>query len=289
VTRVTLCSAKGSPGVTTLSCVLGAVWPTGRNVVVAECDPSGGDVAGRFQLSVQLGMTSLILIERQRAMQPVDHMAHTQQLPGGLDVLVGPAGADSATSLDHELGLSSSDLVADDCDLLVDCGRLLPSAVGQEKMMRGADEVLLLVRPDLVGIAHARWAASKIKELSPTAASVLIFGTGLFKPAEVAAELDMNVLGVVPIDHRAADMACGKPGSGKEFSRSPLVRFAREVVGGLLERVSVETVPDVAIDGAPDMTADDDRRGLTGRLRSASPATRASRPEQDEQARVHSS
>src|ERR1019366_10538581 len=55
VTRLTLCSAKGAPGVTTLACVLGAVWPTHRAVVVAECDPSGGDLAGRFALSTRTG------------------------------------------------------------------------------------------------------------------------------------------------------------------------------------------------------------------------------------------
>jgi len=287
VTRVTLCSAKGSPGVTTLSCVLGAVWPAERGVVVAECDPSGGDLAGRFQLSVQVGMTSLILVERQRAMRPVDHMAHAQQLPGGLDVLIGPAGADSAMSLDHELGISSSTVVSSDCDLLADCGRLLPGAVGQEKMIRSADEVLLLVRPDVAGIAHARWAASKMRELSPSAASVVIFGTGPYQPAEVAGELDLAILGVVPIDHRAAQMAGGMPGSGKEFSRSALVRFAREIVVGLLERIPTTAVPDVAINTASSVRADDDRRRITRRLRPVPPAMRTSPPQQEEQTRAH--
>lgn len=90
MTRVALCSAKGSPGVTTLACVLGAVWPTDRAIVVAECDPSGGDLAGRFGLSTRIGMTSLVLTERQGAGGPTDYRTHVQQLPGGLDVLVAP-------------------------------------------------------------------------------------------------------------------------------------------------------------------------------------------------------
>ena len=43
---VALASAKGSPGVTTASLVFGALWP--RQVLLAECDPAGGDVAIRM-------------------------------------------------------------------------------------------------------------------------------------------------------------------------------------------------------------------------------------------------
>src|SRR5215475_4054935 len=37
-----LMSASGSPGVTTVAVALALTWPT--QVIVAECDPSGGDV-----------------------------------------------------------------------------------------------------------------------------------------------------------------------------------------------------------------------------------------------------
>jgi MinD-like ATPase involved in chromosome partitioning or flagellar assembly len=234
MTRVTICSAKGSPGVTTLSCVLGAVWPAHRGVVVAECDPAGGDLAGRFGLSTRLGMTSLILTERQQGGHLPDHRDHSQQLPGGLDVLIGPAGADSAMALDHELGVSDPDLVSAGCDLLADCGRLVPGARGQEKMIRAADHLLLLIRPDVTGIAHARWASSRIRDLSACETSALISGTGPFKPSEVAEELEIRVLGSMPFDPRAALIAGGAPGTAKEFIRSNLVAFGREVVGDLV-------------------------------------------------------
>ncbi len=235
MTKVTLCSAKGSPGVTTLSCLLGAVWPSERSVLVAECDPSGGDLAGRFGLTTRLGMTSLVLTDRQGVARLSDHTAHTQQLPGGLDVLVAPTGADSAMALDHEIGMSPSELVSGDCDLLADCGRLLPGAIGQEKMIRTADRVLLLIRPEVTGIAHARWASSRIRELSGVAPSVVIAGVGVHKPAEVVAELGVDLLGVLPFDTRAASMASGSPGTVKEFIRSGLVAFAREVVASVMD------------------------------------------------------
>lgn len=39
-------AAKGGPGVTTAAVALAAVWP--RSAIVAECDPSGGDLALRL-------------------------------------------------------------------------------------------------------------------------------------------------------------------------------------------------------------------------------------------------
>jgi len=223
-------------------------------------------------------MTSLVLTERQQASQPPDYTAHVQQLPGGLDVLVAPAGADSASSLDRELGSSSSDIVTFHCDLIADCGRLVPGAVGQEKLVRTADIVLLLVRPDVAGVAHAQWATSRISELSPSAASVVIAGTGVFKPAEVAEELGVNVLGFVPFDPVAARMVCGAPGTTKAFVRSNLVAFARETAQALIERARVIPAPDEGRRHQPPKREDSKRtRRSAERLNWAS---RVSRPNQ---------
>jgi hypothetical protein len=184
-------------------------------------------------------MTSLILTGRQEAANPPDYRDHSQQLPGGLDVLIGPTGADSAMALDHELGMSSSNLVDDECDLLADCGRLLPGAIGQGRMIRAADGILLLIRPDVAGIANARWATRRIRELSLSPLFAVNVGAGVFKPSEVVEELDVNVLGTVPFDPRAALMACGGSGTAKEFIRSGLIAFARTIVTALIEGASV--------------------------------------------------
>ncbi len=133
-------------------------------------------------------------------------------------------------ALDHELGISTSETVSADCDLLADCGRVLPGAIGQEKMIRTADVVLLLVRPEVAPIAHARWAMSRIRDLSSSQIASVVVGTGAFKPAEVGEELDVPVMGVVPTDPRAALIACGASGTAKEFVKSNLVAFAREIV-----------------------------------------------------------
>ena len=57
-----LVSAGGSPGVTTTALALALSWPS--PVVVAECDPSGGDVlAGLFagHLEARSGLLALAM------------------------------------------------------------------------------------------------------------------------------------------------------------------------------------------------------------------------------------
>jgi hypothetical protein len=46
VTLIVMASAKGSPGVTTTALALATVWP--RQVLLAECDPVGGDIVAGF-------------------------------------------------------------------------------------------------------------------------------------------------------------------------------------------------------------------------------------------------
>ena len=43
---IAVAADKGAPGVTTASVALAAVWP--RPVLLAECDPAGGDLVYRL-------------------------------------------------------------------------------------------------------------------------------------------------------------------------------------------------------------------------------------------------
>ena len=232
---VSICSAKGSPGVTTLACALGAVWPARRSVVVAECDPSGGDLAGRFGLETQSGMTSLVLSQRHRTAQETGYATHRQHLPGGLDVLVGPVGADAAMAVDRELGAFTVSLASPGWDVIADCGRLLPGAVGQESVIRSSETVVLLVKPDASGVAHARWALTRIAELHAGALVVLTRQEGPYGPDEVADALGVAVTGVVPTDVPAASIAAGAPGPAKSLARSALVASARRIATAIAE------------------------------------------------------
>ena len=246
MTVVSLCSAKGAPGVTTLACALGAAWPVGRRVIVAECDPSGGDLAARFGLSPRRGMTSLVLSGRRTDQQGSVFSHHVQRLPGGLEVLAGSVSAEAAGALDHELARVASGLFPDDADVVADCGRLRGDAPGQDAVLRSADDVLLLLRPDVAGLAHAFSARPRLEALSPSARTHLVMvGTGRFDVAEVSDALGVGVVAVVPHDPGAAAMACGEPGKTRPFERSRLVASARRLVADLLGQIEATSPMDM--------------------------------------------
>lgn len=93
---------KGAPGVTTAAVAIAAVWP--RPVLLAECDPAGGDLVYRLpaedggMLNPARGLLSLAATAR-RGLRAEQVWEHTQRLAGGLDVLVGLANAEQAHGL----------------------------------------------------------------------------------------------------------------------------------------------------------------------------------------------
>jgi MinD-like ATPase involved in chromosome partitioning or flagellar assembly len=234
---VAFCSGKGSPGVSTLASVVGAVWPRDRQIVIAECDPSGNDLAARFGLSPRLGMTSLVLAHRRtsfgESMSTLD--AHVQALPGGLEVLVGPVTPDASSSLDRELGAVVPTIFPEGSDILVDCGRILSGAGGQRGLLKVADHVVVVTRPDAAALAHAQWTLDLVRNLATTGTcSVAVVGPSPFRVAEIEHALQVRVLGPVPFDGKSAAMACGSPGKTHRFTKSGLVASARNLVDRIL-------------------------------------------------------
>ena len=99
---IAIASDKGAPGFTTAALALAAVWP--RPVLLAECDPAGGDLVYRFpavgggHLDPRRGVLSLAVVAR-RGMQPQQVWEHVQKLHGGLDVLAGVTNAEQGAGL----------------------------------------------------------------------------------------------------------------------------------------------------------------------------------------------
>lgn len=240
---VALVGTTGGPGVTTLACMLGALWPRERSVVVAECDPSGGDVAARFGLATDTGMSSLVVTRRSgpSAAEGPDLSRHVQMLPGGLAVLVGPVGGDAGTAVDREL--ASFGLTSMSTDVVADCGRLDVHATGQRRVVRDADRVVLLVRSEAAAIAHGRWTAERVAghrggELAGI--GVVVTGRAAFRAPEVAEALGVELLGALPRDRAAAAMLAGQPGSRRALVRTPLVVAGRKLVDQLVPAPLVE-------------------------------------------------
>ncbi|MFI5733169.1 hypothetical protein ACIA49_23855 [Kribbella sp. NPDC051587] len=156
---VALASAKGSPGVTTAGLVLGALWP--RQVLLAECDPSGSDVAirmtapGGTPLNSDRGLVSLAAASRKGLGDEVI-LAHSQQLDGGLDVLLGvrsPEQVGGMGGLWHPLGITFNQMQHG--DVLADCGRISATSP-QLPVIQSARLIVMVCSATGSSVAHLR-------------------------------------------------------------------------------------------------------------------------------------
>ncbi|MBO0807066.1 MAG: hypothetical protein J2P32_02045, partial [Actinobacteria bacterium] len=156
---IAVAADKGAPGVTTSSVVLAAVWP--RPVLLAECDPSGGDLVYRLpaegggRLDPQRGLLSLAVASR-RGLQPQQVWEHSQRLHGGLDVLTGVTGAEQGAGLDPLWG-SLGDAFArlPQADVIADCGRLGVDGRHYDLLARAA-AIVLVTRGSLAEVIRLR-------------------------------------------------------------------------------------------------------------------------------------
>ena len=125
---IAVAADKGAPGATTTALALAAVWP--RPVLLAECDPAGGDLVYRLpaadggRLDQRRGLLSLAVAAR-RGLQPHQAWEHTQKLNGGLDILTGVTNAEQGAGLNLLWGPVGRVLAASaQADVIADCGRL---------------------------------------------------------------------------------------------------------------------------------------------------------------------
>ncbi len=219
-------SVKASPGVTTAVLALAAAWPADRRVVVVEADLDGGDVAAWHDVAAQPGLLSYAAAGR-RDLRPDTILAHTQPLPDldGVEVVVGPASpeqAEAALSTLLAAGLGEQLGALPDTDVLIDCGRLRPaSPLGG--VLSSAAATVLVARPRLVEVAHLRPRAAALRSRRPV---LLLVGDRPYDAEEVAAALDVSVLGVLADDRRAAGRLAGAGEGGRGLARSRLARSA---------------------------------------------------------------
>jgi hypothetical protein len=253
---IALAADKGAPGVTTAATALGAVWP--RAVLVAECDAAGGDLVYRLPaqdgsaLDPSRGLLSLGATAR-RGLQPQQIQEHTQQLVGGLEVLVGVQASEQAGGLSwlwEPLGQALSAMPA---DVLADCGRIgsNPETLG---LVAQADFVVLFARPTLEQVAHLRERVVALQRTlrqrshrPPQIGVVVIaeqreYGKSIAEVRRVmqAAGLPDVVLGGLAFDVKGADLLRGEWGG--RLDRTLLIRSAREVAGTLISRLSATTL-----------------------------------------------
>jgi hypothetical protein len=188
-------------------------------VLVWEADPSGGVFAGRAGLDAHPGMASLAARTRGGVLSAETVASHSQVLPSGAGVVVGPIAGDEASSGLEVLAESVVRFARSRPETevhLADVGRLnLDSAAAP--FVWSADGVVLVAWADREGLAHA---AAWLRGASELAARVAIVARqpaagAEYTPQEIANALGVQVLARLPDDSTAAQaFTAGPPRSG---------------------------------------------------------------------------
>jgi hypothetical protein len=242
---LTVSSVKGSPLVTSFAVALAARWPA-PGAVVVEADPAGGDLAFRFGMRREPGLSELATDTRTGGREP-DLAAYTQRLPLGVDVVFGPPDArtreDPRAAGGDEVGESvqAVRMVARNCLgllrhaaaerlVVVDVGRLgwdspaLPLAAA-------ADVLLLLTRPGLDAIDAVQMRRDRLLALPGLAGPLrlVLVGRPPCPPAEIADAVGLAVAGVIPDDPRGAAVLSGRARPARGWTRLETLRAARAI------------------------------------------------------------
>jgi MinD-like ATPase involved in chromosome partitioning or flagellar assembly len=207
---IALGSLHGSPGATTTSVALAAMWcrPSTKAILV-EADPDGGMLAARYGLPVESGLTALAGRAR-RELGTTDVDAALQELPGGLPVVLADPAADVASAALLAGGERLADLLSmlPCTDVVVDVGRLRPSSPAGP-MVERADVVLVVTRPRVDELAVV---SRRLSKSVTTRLRLVLVGARPYSAAQVEAALGVDVVGVVTDDARGAEALNGRPG-----------------------------------------------------------------------------
>jgi MinD-like ATPase involved in chromosome partitioning or flagellar assembly len=250
VTVILLASAKGSPGVTTTALAMASVWP--RPVVLAECDPAGGDILAGFLRAAATPTGGLldVALAARRGLTPDDVVRRCVRLADGGGVLLLTGLTDPGhvstvvpswpriASVFRDLGSAEPPY-----DVLADCGRL--GAPWPTDLVAVADSVVLVLRPTLPQVHSAKHQLAQIRRVREDPAGeigLLLVGDVPYRGAEVAAALEAPVLGVVAHDPRAAEALSNGSARGRWFDRSALVRSVNQLATILAGRPATEAV-----------------------------------------------
>lgn len=251
---ITLCSASGSPGVSTTVLGLALSWP--RPVLLVEADPTGGSslLAGYFRGTrpYEAGLIELAL----SALDLRDAVADVARPVDGTTVsyIAGTRSHGQAAGLGdlwEALARVLADLDDTGTDVLVDAGRL-GLAGSPAPLLSGSDLTLLVCRTRLPDLSAARSWAETLRQAAGTPwrnPGVLLVGEGQpYRAAEISRVLGLPVVAAVADDPRAAAVFHHGAAPPRRFDTGPLARSlaaTAEAVGATIARRRTELTPEV--------------------------------------------
>jgi hypothetical protein len=240
---IALCSAAGSPGVTTTSVALAWNWP--RPVMLVEADPVGGSsiLAGTFggMREYRAGLVELATSNLDLA----DALGDVAEpIEGtGISFVAGPRSHLQVPSLEPLWGRLIDALDARDeagQDVIVDAGRLGMRG-SPEPLLALADLTLIVTRTDLVALSAVRSWAAALVERTPAwrDAGLLLVGAGQpYSAKEVGKALRLPVVSTVKLDPAAAEVYRSGAPAGRKWATSPYVRSVHATCDAITTRIA---------------------------------------------------
>ncbi|WP_432850670.1 carbon monoxide dehydrogenase maturation protein [Amycolatopsis sp. CA-161197] len=240
---VALCSLKGSPGVTTVAVALATQWPRPELTyrLVAEVDPSGGDLAMRFGVPATPGLVSLAAVAR-RTGDPTAVWEHTRPLPDGVRMLLAPPGGVHARAALHTMAAGAGRSMLRELSrdprvvVLADCGRIDPGSPA-EAVARQSDTLLVLTRTHAEDLAHAAARLTELAGWTPRP-GLLLVGEG-YPTADVERGLGVPAVGRIPHDPAVGAV----PGGRRRRRPGALDRQAALLARSLVTGAPTSTLP----------------------------------------------
>lgn len=203
---IAVCSGKGSPGATFVAVNLAsALSGPGREVVLIDLDPNGGDIAGYLGLDPRKGLYPLGLLGRSEY-SPEDLRAEIEER-GGIPCIAGfPKATSAQAGLLRQIFSSASSA---DRLVIADIGRIGERAA---EVARDADVVVLVVRPDLISTHGAQRAREILLAAGvPDDRMRLVVNGWEWKRAaevgELAEAVGLPSIGMIPLARGAARKA----------------------------------------------------------------------------------
>jgi hypothetical protein len=268
-TPVALASAKGAPGVTTTALLLAALLPP---AVLVEADSAGCDLrcwlagAAEPPLRADIGVVSLLASHRT-AGPAADRglLAHTQQLPGGPPLLVGPGTQSQAAALAPSWPLLADAVRVHPGLVLLDLGRLSQSSPSWA-LVDAAVLTIVLTAPNLAAVTHTRELLAQLRARQASA-GLLVIGSDR-QHAEVTEALDNRLAWTGRIPDDAVSAAQVLTGAWtRRLDRSPLLAYSRRTATSLYETLvaaRAQAVPDHRNVGSIPYPADPEQTWATG-------------------------
>jgi hypothetical protein len=230
VSLYALVSPGGSPGVTTAGLALSLGWP--GQVILAECDPSGGDVLAGLFAGHMPARGGLLTLAVEAGQNPDAAAALWPQLielddERGRLLLAGISDPRQSTALAPVWPMLAATLAAQPADVIADCGRLDVGG-GVEPVLAAASLVVLVLRPTLRQVSKARARIEMLTQLlgGPGRMTLLLIGEGTYPAREVSRALGIAVAGSLPYDAKAASVLSDGAGSRRGLQARPLIRAA---------------------------------------------------------------